>query len=118
MGVEQAGQQLLGRLARVEVDHLLLLAGEQQTRLELEQGRDQDQELGRRLQLELAALLEVVDVGDDDLGQVDLEQIDLLPQHQREQEIERTGEYVEVELEVGETHRGEASAAPGPVPLP
>ena len=47
--------------------------------------------------------LEVVEVGDDDLRQVDLEQVQLLAQDQREQQVERTGEDVEVQLELGES---------------
>ena len=103
--VEQPREQLLGRLAGVELDQLLLLAGQHQPRLQLEQRGDQDEELGRRLELELAALLEVVDVGDHDLGEVDLEQVDLLAQDQRQQQVERTREHVEVELEVADAHR-------------
>ena len=102
--VEQAREQLLGRLAGVELDQLLLLAGQHQPRLELEQRRDQHQELGRGLEIELAALLEVVDVGDHDLGEVDLEQVDLLAQDQRQQQVERPREHVEVELEVDQPH--------------
>ena len=104
MGVEQPREQLVGRLAGVELDQLLLLARQHQPRLQLEQRRDQDQELGRRLEFELAPLLEMVDVGDHDLGEVDLEQIDLLAQDQRQQQVERTREHVEVELEVDDVH--------------
>ena len=55
VGVEQPREQLLGGLARIELDQLLdLLAGQQQPRLQLQQRRDQDQELGGRLEIELA----------------------------------------------------------------
>src|ERR1700735_3178902 len=84
---EQPGQELLGRLARIEVDLLELLARQQQPRLQLQQGGDQDQELGCRLQIELAAALEVIDIRDDHLGQVNLEQVDLLPKDQRKQQV-------------------------------
>ena len=103
---EQPREQLLGRLAGVELDLLELLARQQQPRFELQQRRDQDQELGRRLEIELAAALEVIDVGDHDFGQVDLEQVDLLAQDQRQQQVKRTREYVEVQLEVYERHAG------------
>src|ERR1700722_9936016 len=104
MGVEQPGQELVRRLALVELQRLDLLAGQHQARLQLEQRRDQDQELGRRVEVELPATLEMVDVGDHDLRQVHLEQVDLLAEDQRQQQVERTGEHVQVELEVDETH--------------
>ena len=104
MGIEQTGQQLLGRLTRIQLDQLVLLAGQQQAGLELQQGGDQHQELGGRLQVQLASPLQMVDVGDDDLGQVDLEQIDLLAQDQRQQKVKRPSEDVEIELQIYQTH--------------
>ncbi len=102
-------QQLLGRLGGHQLVELLdLLAGQHQPRLELEQRRDQDQELGRRLQVELVARLEVVEVGEHDLGQLDLEQVELLAQDQREQQVERAREDVEVELQPGDRGGGHA----------
>ena len=56
----------------------------------------------------------MVDVGDHDLGEVDLEQIDLLTQDQRQQQVERPREHVEVELEVDQTHARNVSGATGP----
>jgi hypothetical protein len=54
--VEHPLEQLLGRLAGLELEQLVdLLAGQQQARLQLEQRRDQHDELGRRLEVELAA---------------------------------------------------------------
>ena len=94
VGVEQAGEQLLGGLAGLELERFLLGAGEHQPRLQLEEGRDQHQELGRRLEVELPATLQVVDVRDHDLREVHLEHVDLLPQDQRQQEVERPGEDV------------------------
>ena len=60
------------------------------------------EELGRRLEIELAAALEEVEVAEDHVGQLDLEQVDLLAQDEREQQVERPGEDLEVELEVGD----------------
>src|SRR5205807_7516524 len=48
--------------------------------------------------------LQVLHVREHDLGQVHLEQVDLLPQHQREQEVERSLEDLEVEVERGGPH--------------
>ncbi len=79
-----------------------LVAAQHQPRLQLQQRRDQHDELGRGLEVELAALLEVVEVGEHDLGELQLEQVDLFAQHERQQQVERAAEDVEVELERGE----------------
>ncbi len=61
----------------------------------------------------------MIDVGDHNIGQVDLEQVDLLPQDQRQKQVERAREHLEIELEVdqpqlrGPTHRPEVSRRPG-----
>jgi hypothetical protein len=100
--LEHAREQFLGGLLGLEVDALLVLAREHQARLQLEQGRDQHEELGGGLQVELAGALEVLDVGEHHLGQVDLEQVDLLPKHQRQQQVEGTVEDLEIEVERGD----------------
>ena len=107
MGLEQPREQLLGRLGRLEAGELLvdLLAGQHQPGLELEQRRDQHEELRGDLEVELAAQLEVVEVGDDHVGQLDLEQVDLVAQDERQQQVEGPGEDVEVEIEIGGQHR-------------
>ena len=79
--------------------------GQHQPRLQLEQRRDQHEELGGRLEVELAGALEVLDVGEHHLGEVDLEQVDLLLQHQRQEQVERPVEDLEVEVERGDGHR-------------
>ena len=96
--LEQPREQLLDRLLRLEVEALHLLARQHQARLQLQQRGDQDQELGRRLEVELAARLEALDVGEHDLGEVDLEQVDLLVQDQRDEQVERPLEDVEIEM--------------------
>ena len=103
--VEHPREQLLGRLFGLDVEQLLLLAREHQARLQLEQRRDQHDELGRCLEIQLATLLEVVEVGEHDVGELQLEQVDLFAQHQRQQQVERPAEDVEVELERAEAHR-------------
>ena len=99
--LQQPLEQLLGRLGRRQGVEVVgqLLAREHQPRLELEQRGDQHQELGRRLEVELALGLEVVDVREHDLGQLDLEQVELLAQDEREQQVERAREDVEVQLQ-------------------
>ena len=61
------------------------------------------------LEVELAARLEEVEVGDDDVGQLDLEQVDLLAQDERQQQVERPGEDLEVELERSDGHGANGS---------
>jgi hypothetical protein len=102
--VEHPREQLLGGLFGLDVEQLLLLAGEHQPRLELEQGRDQHDELGGRLQIQLAALLEMVEVGEHHFGELQLEQVHLFAQHEREQQVEGPAEHVEVELQRGHAH--------------
>ena len=118
--LEHPGQQLLGGLARLEVEQLVLVVARQhEPRLELQQGGDEHEELGGHLEVELAAGLEVVEVADDDVGQLDLEQVDLLAQDERQQQVERPAEDLEVELELGDGrgrrrlgHAGNRSAGP------
>ena len=95
--LEQPREQLLRGLVRVEVEPLVLLGGQHQPRLQLQQRGDQDQELGRRLQVQLAPRLEPLDVGEHDLGEVDLEQVDVLVQDQRDEQVERPLEHIQVE---------------------
>ena len=97
---EHPRQQLVRRLGRHQLVELVdLLAGQHQARLQLQQRRDQHQELRRRLEVQLPLRLQVVDVGEHDVGEVHLEQIELLAQDQRQQQVEGAGEDVEVELE-------------------
>ena len=57
------------------------------------------------LEVELAAALEEVEVAEHDVGQLDLEQVDLLAQDERQQQVERPGEDLEVQLEVSDGQR-------------
>ena len=98
--LEQLG---LGLLRRQVV--LLGLAGEQQAHLDLQQRRHQHQKLAGRLQVELALLVRALDVGDHDLGDRHVGQLDLLAQHQRQQQVERPLEHVQVQLKIGQDHR-------------
>ena len=98
--LEHPREQLIRRLLGAELDQLLLRGRQQQPRLELEQRGDQDQELGRRLEVELALLLDVLEVGDHDLTELDLGERDLLAQDDGHQQVERPREDVEVEVEL------------------
>ena len=99
--LEHPREQLLDRLAGLHVEEVVLLARQHQPRLELQQRGDQDEKLRRDLEIELAPALEVVEVGQHDLRELHLEQVDLLAQDERQQQVERAGEDLEVELERG-----------------
>ncbi len=103
--VEHPREQLLGGLPGLEVEHLLLFAAEHQAGLELQEGGDQHDELGGGLQVKLAARFEMVKIGEHDFGQLQLQQVDLFAQHEREQQIEGAAEDVEVKLERGDGGR-------------
>ena len=98
--LEQLGLRLLGR----QVVQIVELTGEEQPHLDLEQRGHQHQELAGRLEVELALVVRPADVGDHDLCDRNVGQLDLLAQHQREQQVEWSVEDVEVELEIGEDH--------------
>ena len=104
--LEHPRDQLLDRLLGAELAQLLR-AGQQQPRLQLQQRCDQDQELGRDLEVELVLALEVLDVGEHDVGELDLEQADLLAQHDRQQQVEGAREDIELKVERGDRHRRE-----------
>ena len=89
-------------------------SGKMRARLQLEQGRDEDEELAAGVEVELAPLGEVLDERDHDLGEVDLPQRQLLAEDEREQEVERPLERVEVQLELsdGYRHPGRLAAVP------
>ena len=96
VGGEALGQLLRGVLG-VEALEVELLVREEPARLQLEQRGRQDQELAARLQVELVPLGQALDEGEDDLGDVDVSQLELLPQDEGEEEIEGPLECVEVE---------------------
>ncbi len=48
--------------------------------------------------------LEVIEVGEHHIGQLQLHQIDLFAQDQRQQQVKRTAEQVQVEVERGDAH--------------
>ena len=79
----QAPRELLGGLLGLELGELGLLVGKEPARLQLEQRRDQDEELAARVEVELVALGEARDERDDDLRQVDVAQRELVAQDER-----------------------------------
>src|SRR4029077_15607407 len=98
----------------------LVLTREQQARLELEQRGDEHDELGGALEVELAGGLEMVEIGEHDIGELQLEEVDLLAQHECQQQVEGAGEDVEIEVEGGDAHGAQGSALTrrgGPTPM-
>ena len=67
----EATRELLGRLLGLELLELGVLLGEERARLQLEQRRDQDQELAAGVEVELVPLGEVLDEREHDPGEVD-----------------------------------------------
>ena len=100
----EPARELLGRLLGLELGELRLLVREERASLQLEQRRDQDEELAARLEVELVPLGEPLDEGDDDRGHVDLGRLQLLLQEQRQEQVEGTLERVEVQLELADDH--------------
>ncbi len=114
---EPSGELLRG-LLWLELTELGGLVGEQRARLELEQRRHEDEELTARLQIEFVTLREALDEREDDGSDVDLPRLELLLQEQRQEEVERPFEGIELELELADGHRlhaQEASHAAGRV---
>src|SRR5206468_1153994 len=100
--VEHPREQLLGSLLRLELEQLLVFLAEHQARLQLQQRRDQDDEFGGALEIDLAAAFEVVEVGEHHLRELELEQVDLFAQDQRQQQVERPAEDLEVEVQAAD----------------
>ena len=94
----EAPGELLGGLLGLELGELGLLLREHRARLQLEQRGDEDEELAAGVEVELASFGEMLDEGDHDLGEIDLLERQLLAEHERQQQVERPLERVEVQL--------------------
>ena len=101
-------RELLRGLLGLEVGELGRLVREERARLQLEQGGDEHEELAAGLEVELVALGEELDEGQDDRGDVHLARLELLLEQERQQEVERALEGVEVELELAHRSHGHA----------
>ena len=101
-------RELLGRLFRIELRELGRLVREQRARLQLEQRRDEDEELAARLEVELLPLGQPLEERGDDAREIDVPQVELLLEDEREQQVERPLERVEVELELPDDHAADA----------
>ena len=109
----EPARELLRGLLGVELGELGFLVREERPRLQLEQRRDEDEELAARLEVELLLLGEPLEERDDDAREVDVPQVELLLEDEREQQVERPLERVEVELELPDDHVPDPSAVTG-----
>src|SRR5665647_2017645 len=80
-------------------ERLLDILLQKQARFHLEQRRDQHHELRGRVEVELAAVRKLQDVLGDDARHAHLPDVDLVLEDQRDEQVERPVEHVEVELE-------------------
>ena len=114
----EPSRELLGGLLRLELAELGGLVREQRARLQLEQRRDEDEELAAGLEVELVTLGHALDEREDDRRDVDLARLELLLQEQREEEVEGAFEGVERRARApgrASAARAEASRAAGRV---
>ena len=78
----------LGGRRRIEILQVDVLTGEQGARLELEQGRDEDEELAAGLEVELFPLGKPFHERQDHASHVHFGQVELVAQDEREQQVE------------------------------
>src|SRR5581483_2535655 len=100
----------------LELGELGRLVREETARLQLEQRRDQDEELAARVEIELVALRQPLEEGQHDAGHVELAQIQLVLEDEGQQEVERALERVEIELELPDDHGRSLAALPDAAP--
>src|SRR5205823_12902258 len=76
----------------------------------------EDEELSARIEVERLPLREPLDEADDDPGNVDVGQVHLLLQDERQEQVERAFEGVEVQLELAHDHDADPSGRSGRAP--
>ncbi len=90
LALEQAGEKEVALLPQrqlvVEVD--VLVTRQKPLRLQLDERRGDEEELGRHLEVEVLHARQLVEVGVDDAGELHLVEVDLFPQDEVEQEVE------------------------------
>ena len=96
----EAQRQLLGRALGVELLLVLGVGIDEQARLQLAERRDEHEELRERLEIDLLGALELRQVGQHDVDDRHLDELELLAQDEGEQQVERPRERVEVEVEL------------------
>ena len=98
-------RELLCRLLGLELPELGGLVREQASRLELEQRGDEHEELPACLQVELVPLRHALDEREHDRGDVDVARLELLSEQERQEEVERSLERVEFQLQLADGSR-------------
>ena len=96
-------RKLGGRLVGVEVLELeLLVLGEEHARLQLEEGRHEHEELAAELEVggTHPGFVPLLEERDDDLDHLHVRQRELFLQDERQQEVERALERIEIEVEL------------------
>ena len=96
----EAQGQLLGGALGVELLLVLGLGIDEQARLQLAERGDEHEELRERLEIDLLGALQLREIGQHDVDDRHLDELELLAQDEGEQEIERPRERVEVEVEL------------------
>ena len=103
--IKHSPQQLVSDLIRLELHARVVLVGpEHQPRLQLEHTRGQDDELTRRVHVKLPARVEQLEIAVDDLSDGHLKQIDALVEHERQQQVKRPAEDLQIKLKHAYQH--------------
>ena len=103
--------ELLRGLLGLELGELGALVGEELPRLDLEQRGDEHEELAASVEVDPVARGQVLDEGDHDRRDVDLRGLELLLEDERQEEVERPLERIEVQLEIANRRRHGANLA-------
>ena len=109
-------RELLGGRLRLELGELGRLLREQAARLQLQQRRDEHEELAARVEVELIPLREPLDEREHDGGDVDVPQVELVLEDERQEQVEGALERVKVELELADDHPADPKATTGRAP--
>ena len=97
--------QLLRGLLGLELRQLRRLVLEEPARLQLQQRRDEDEELAAGIQIQRVALGEPLEEAHDDPGDVHVRKVDFLLEDERQEQVEGAFEGVQVQVELTHDHR-------------
>jgi hypothetical protein len=102
----EARRELGGRLLGVELVELVVVRGDEEPGLELAERGHEHEELGDRGEVELSLDLgQPLGVAEHDRRDGHLDELELVAQDEGEQEVERPGKGVEIEVEVEQGRR-------------
>ena len=108
----QPPRQLLGRLLGLELGELGVLPLEQPARLQLQQRGHQDEELPAGVEVERVPLGEPLEEAQDDPGDIDVRKVELLLEDERQKQVERALESVEIQVELSHDNHGLEPSGP------